>query len=113
MLEIPKNSWDTLDTLNKRFNSHVSMRVKDARRGHAHYSQEQWFTLPIFVLTKGAYYRTYYVIHEFTHCLLKQGHGKEFEDMETYILQLFGLQVTYAKVYPLMIWHDGKAVYIR
>lgn len=101
-----------LKELNDRYSTHIGMEFTSAKAGHAKVKEQEFF-LPIWTFKHGVKYVEYYVIHEFTHCLGLYGHDRLFKAKEQELLSLYNLICIYAKAYPAVLLHNGKAVYTK
>ena len=104
----------TLELLNEKHKSNVTLKLSHGRRGRARLSK-QYFSLPIWALTNcyPEQYIIYYTIHEYTHCLLMMGHNETFKNKESELLKEFGIEIEYARAYPKRLYANGEIVYER
>ena len=100
-----------LDLLNEHFNATVSMQIKHIRSGRANPDLKR-FTVPFWALDMGETYAFYYVIHEFTHAWFNDwGHDSQFKHHEDSLLDLFGLKIDRAKIFPKRLYLNGECQY--
>ena len=103
-----KDAYALLDLLNEHEHTRITMTFSRAYAGHA---RDRHFIMPIHVFDKGETYLFYYVIHEFTHCLGYARHDSDFKRSERRLLNLFDIDIDYARAYPRALYANGEKVY--
>lgn len=105
-----------LDLLNETNKTSIKMTFSKANCGRAN-QRLQKFTIPVHAITKGESYLFYYVIHEYSHCMLSRhtGHNNQFKQTELILLNKFTNidSMDYARAYPKTIYANGEIVYKR
>lgn len=99
-----------LGLLNEHCKADTKMVFSRARAGRANVELGK-FTIPQHALNNGETYLSYYVIHEFTHCLGLRGHNKDFKQRERALLRLFNITIDYASAYPRTLYANGEKAY--
>jgi len=114
-----KDARALLDLLNEHcqaneyHHTNITMSFTRANRGTAKLTRNT-FTVPIHAINKGDTYLFYYVIHEFTHCLgYGHLHDDNFKWKEKQLLDLFDIQIDYARAYPRALYANGEVVYSK
>ena len=76
----------------------IKVELKNTRRGYARHKKRK-ITIPKFAVGYGKPYSLYYIIHEFCHFLTNGGHCSYFKDVETEVLESYGLIPIYKRVF--------------
>lgn len=105
-----KNAQALLELLNQHCKTSTTMTFTRARAGRAN-TELNHFTVPQHAIDNVETYLSYYVIHEFTHCLGFPGHNASFKQRERKLLTLFDISIDYARAYPKALYSNGEKVY--
>jgi len=90
----------------------IKVRIKNVLGGRAN---KNYITLPKWLEHYDKEYQIYYVVHEVCHYLKPHvkgllGHNKMFQKYEDKALELWGITIKRAKIYPKELYANGQRI---
>lgn len=109
-VELQKELQELAEQICRKENKEIPIiHLKHNRRGYTNYSG--YISIPIWAISEGREYLNYYLIHELIHWLICRGHCEVFKNKENEILNRYGLEPIYSKVYIKVLLKNGKEVW--